>query len=139
MKNIIGYIFLGLIWLLSFYCYSRGNLTFYSFDRDIFVLASVVAIMAVTVNVFWLKNGRWLRWWQERLGPVGYVLNCGYCLSLWLAVVAVGYLRIVFIPFRHLDFIWQFILSWLALGFVAVFLFELLAILCSIREKRTKS
>jgi hypothetical protein len=127
-KNAVGYstllIFFGLL-LVSYF--SKDNLVAPLIIENI-ALAGASAIIAVTISIFFLWSEDRVKKLEDRLGPIGHVFHCGYCLSLWLAMIATGLLGLSL--FGRLTYpIADFFLTWWAQGAANVLFFEVITIL----------
>jgi len=128
--NIIGYTILALvIFSLALIYVPKFDFTATNFCPIIFLLAGALAIIDVTVSVFWMWKRERSDILENYLGPIGHVLHCGYCLALWLSALAVGFLGITFFKNFDLPKLLEFLLSWWALSFVTALFYEILTLL----------
>jgi len=92
-------------------------------------LAAAIAVVAVTVSIFWLWKEERVVKLEKWLGPIGHIFHCGYCFCLWLSAIFTSFLGISFFKPLLTASIIDFFISFLALGFLAVLFFEIITVL----------
>lgn len=130
LTKILGYGILGAILVALFLNYtdSRTNLITPEPIALLF-LSAAAAIVVVTVSVFFLWQEKTVEWIEGLLGPIGHVLHCGYCFSLWIAAGMTSVFGIDLIGNISPHITITFLVSWWGVGFFNVLCFELLTIL----------
>ena len=134
--TVFGYIILGIVLLWGVFGFAPQDVRTLS---ETIVLAllmgGAMAIIGVTVSVFWLWKHERSEWFERFFGPAGHVLHCGYCLSLWLSLVAVRVFHISFFSLVTSSAYIDFFISWWAVGFITVFLFTVITNLWLLKLK----
>lgn len=128
MKNVLGYGFLGVIFLCAAFLYQRSAVAFLEGFPTVVLLSGALSVVAVTINIFFFWEEKVIRWLASKLGPVGHALICGYCLNLWLALIVTGVFRPSLFD-RLVPPFFDFLFTWWGLSAVSTLFFEVITLL----------
>ncbi len=129
LQQIFGYCLLGVIALALAYAYLAHMQMWQPGLWSVLALAASSAAIVMTVSVFWLWKEARVQKLERILGPIGHVLHCGYCFSLWIAAFYTGIFGINLTGDLAVPRFFLFLISWWALGFLNVLFFAALSTL----------
>ncbi|BCX15697.1 MAG: hypothetical protein KatS3mg097_589 [Candidatus Parcubacteria bacterium] len=100
---------------------------------DFLLLSGSIAIVVITISIFFLWNDDTVKILENYLGAIGHVLHCGFCFCLWLSMFVISFFHLVILDVdifgNNLDMVINFFINWLSLSFVSVLFFEVITIL----------
>lgn len=129
----LSYAILALLAIFLFLNYFWSNSYRTINFLDLLLLSSSIAIVVITISVFFLWDESIVMILENYLGAIGHILHCGFCFCLWLSMVATSLLRLIALDVdifdNNLDIIISFFINWLSLSFISVLLFEIITVL----------
>ena len=125
LKDFFGYLAMVALLVLCVAAYYFRPALIQPGFPTIFIFSASAAVITMTISVFWLWKEERVAALEKIFGVFGHIPHCGYCLSLWIAAVYVGFFGINLIDIS-LPKLALFLISWWGLGFLNILFFAIM-------------